>query len=296
MSVLDLRGLNLALLSVLLLIFAWILHKQRGGQTQFWFMGWFALVGATALAGPLYDSLPVFAGTLLICSTELAGALFIASVSTLCDHPWRRWLLVSAIALPVISLTLMTRSGIRSGLVAALLICAALAAILALEVQHHGKTDIYVLTTALVALLIAAGAAVFVVQNDYGSAVRVLVSSLFLVAGSLYVRKFPRFSLGVLLAASGLFSWGTALFLDTSTGSDTALADPSNGLLMISKYLVAIGMIVTVLEEQIEEARVYSKQLSHQANHDILTSLPNRILLQDRLNQALARCRRSKTM
>ena len=296
MSVLDIRGLNLALLSVLLLIFAWILHKQRGGQTQFWFMGWFALVAATALSGPVYDSSPVFAGTLLVCSTELAGALFIASVSTLCDHPWRRWLLASAIAVPVAGLTLLTRSGNRSGLVAALLGCAALAAIVALEIRHHGKTDTYPWTTAAVALLIAAGAAVFVAQNDYDSAVRVLVSSLFLVAGSLYVRKFPRFSLGVLLAASGLFSWGTALFLDTSTGSDTALLDPSNGLLMLSKYLVAIGMIVTVLEEQIEEARVYSQQLSHQANHDILTSLPNRILLQDRLNQALARCRRSKAM
>lgn len=296
MSVLDIRGLNLALLSVLLLIFAWILHKQRGGQTQFWFMGWFALIAATALSGPVYDSSPVFAGTLLVCSTELAGALFIASVSTLCDHPWRRWLLASAIAVPVAGLTLLTRSGNRSGLVAALLGCAALAAIVALEIRHHGKTDTYPWTTAAVALLIAAGAAVFVAQNDYDSAVRVLVSSLFLVAGSLYVRKFPRFSLGVLLAASGLFSWGTALFLDTSTGSDTALLDPSNGLLMLSKYLVAIGMIVTVLEEQIEEARVYSQQLSHQANHDILTSLPNRILLQDRLNQALARCRRSKAM
>ena len=296
MSVLDIRGLNLALLSVLLLIFAWILHKQRGGQTQFWFMGWFALIAATALSGPVYDSSPVFAGTLLVCSTELAGALFIASVSTLCDHPWRRWLLASAIAVPVAGLTLLTRSGNRSGLVAALLGCAALAAIIALEIRHHGKTDTYPWTTAAVALLIAAGAAVFVAQNDYDSAVRVLVSSLFLVAGSLYVRKFPRFSLGVLLAASGLFSWGTALFLDTSTGSDTALLDPSNGLLMLSKYLVAIGMIVTVLEEQIEEARVYSQQLSHQANHDILTSLPNRILLQDRLNQALARCRRSKAM
>src|SRR5512146_3583146 len=170
MSVLDIRGLNLALLSVLLLIFAWILHKQRGGQTQFWFMGWFALIAATALSGPVYDSSPVFAGTLLVCSTELAGALFIASVSTLCDHPWRRWLLVSAIAVPAIGLSLMTRSGIHSGVVAAVLICAALTAIVALELRHHGRTAIYPWTTAVVALLIAAGAAVFVVQNDYDSA------------------------------------------------------------------------------------------------------------------------------
>jgi diguanylate cyclase (GGDEF)-like protein len=292
---LDVRGLNLALSSVLLLIFAWILHKQRRGQTLFWFVGWLALLAATAL-GYASNVSPDLAGTLLLCATELAGALFIASVSTLCDHPVRRWLLVLAIALPTVLFTSAGHLAFRYPMISAALGCVALAGIAVLELRHHGRTTVYPWTAIAVAVLIGTATAVAVVEKDFSYAVRILASSLFLVAGALYIRKFPRFSLGVLIAACGLFSWGAALFLDTSAFPDSAVSESFNGLLVIAKYLVAIGMIVTVLEEQIEEARTYSQQLMYQANHDILTALPNRVLLQDRLNQALARCRRSKTM
>ena len=40
----DLFGLNIALLSVLVLIFAWILHKRRTAQIQLWFLGWLLLL------------------------------------------------------------------------------------------------------------------------------------------------------------------------------------------------------------------------------------------------------------
>jgi diguanylate cyclase (GGDEF)-like protein len=291
----DVRGLNLALSSVLLLIFAWILHKQRRGQTQFWFIGWLFLVFVTAL-GYVSTISPQTGGALILCSAELAGALFIASLSSLSDHPVRRWLLVLAIAVPAIIFTTAGELAVRLLWIAGLLGCFSLAGISALELGHHGKRATYGWTAIAVVTLIGAAIAVPVAQHDYSSSVRILVSSLYLIAGCLYIRKFPRFSLGVLIAACGLFSWGAALFLDSGTLPASARLDSSNGLLLIAKYLVAIGMIVTVLEEQIEEARGYSQQLLHQANHDGLTSLPNRVLLQDRLNQALARCRRSKNM
>ena len=42
------------------------------------------------------------------------------------------------------------------------------------------------------------------------------------------------------------------------------------------------------------EHRTLTDQLSHQAQHDALTGLPNRLLFQDRLNQALAQAERKK--
>ncbi len=291
----DVRGLNLALSSVLLLIFAWILHKQRRGQTQFWFIGWLFLVAATALSCVSAIS-PQTAGLLLLCSAELAGALFIASLSSLSDHPVRRWLLVLAVAVPAILFTIPGELAVRHPLFSVLLGCTAVAGVIILELGHHGRRAIYGWIAIAVVALICAATAVSVAQHDYSYAIRILVSSLFLIAGCLYIRKFPRFSLGVLIAACGLFSWGAALFLDSGTLPASATSQAFNGLMVMAKYLVAIGMIVTVLEEQIEEARCYSQQLLHQANHDGLTALPNRVLLQDRLNQALARCRRSKSM
>jgi len=46
----------------------------------------------------------------------------------------------------------------------------------------------------------------------------------------------------------------------------------------------------------ISERKAHQKQLEHIAHYDILTGLPNRVLLADRLHQALAQAQRHKTM
>ena len=65
------------------------------------------------------------------------------------------------------------------------------------------------------------------------------------------------------------------------------------GRLHLTRIDGADGTSVLAAIEDITEARVAEEQLRHHALHDSLTGLPNRTLIFDRLNQAMARARRS---
>ena len=53
--------------------------------------------------------------------------------------------------------------------------------------------------------------------------------------------------------------------------------------------------VVAVIED-VTETKSYQEQLEHQATHDVLTGLPNRALLLDRIEQSIARARRNQTL
>ena len=67
--------------------------------------------------------------------------------------------------------------------------------------------------------------------------------------------------------------------------------------LTISPVLDSAGAVIgaSSIARDITGRKLAEAQLKHQALHDALTGLPNRALLQDRLDQALARCKRDKT-
>ena len=292
----DLYGLNIALLSVLVLIFAWILHKRRSAQIQFWFLAWVLLLLNAVLGSLRLPGISAAgANALQLCTLVIAGSLFVVAVSTICEDAKNSWLFTAALAIPSAAYVATGVLNFHSFAFAFILLATSIFGVVAVEYRHHGLTR-YVGLVAGVCLLIAVGVGYAAAHNDFEASIRIILSSLFLVAGCLYIHRFPRFSMGVLIAACGLFAWGTDLFLEFSLLRPSNPGESFNGLLMLSKYLVAIGMIVTVLEDQIDEAGEVSQQLAHQANHDILTNLPNRLLLQDRLNQAIARCRRGKTL
>ena len=75
--------------------------------------------------------------------------------------------------------------------------------------------------------------------------------------------------------------WGQEAFIKVSA----ALLD--------SQEREVAGMVLTLSD--ITEARLLAARVTHQATHDALTGVPNRVLLEDRLRLAIARARRYGT-
>ena len=68
--------------------------------------------------------------------------------------------------------------------------------------------------------------------------------------------------------------------------------------MMVSTSAIAIGStsVISVIVRDLSDQKRYEAQLAHQALHDPLTGLPNRLMLSDRLERALAGVRRHDRM
>jgi diguanylate cyclase (GGDEF)-like protein len=280
---------SLAALAVLVAVFRSISRRESSDQLNLWLTGWVLVLGH--FAAQFMDTgdgvRDLIWQSVSIDTLVMAGLAFMISVSFKPEDRSRRGLLALILGVPALAYLNGTLWGVESHPFYYLLIVLACVGVSLLIWEHFRRATSFgvgllLATNAIGGLLIwlvARGTA------DLGT--YIILSSIYIFVAVFYWRDRRRPSAGVLTTTFGFAFWGAVFPVGLLLAIKAPSARIESEVWNLPKYFVAVGMILTLLEVQADENQ-------HLAYHDALTGLPNRRLLADRLDQALASAQRSR--
>ena len=278
---------SLIALAILVVVFGAILRQGTSERLHLWLAGWIlVLVHFVAQFVDVGQGLwGHLTSAVSLNALELASIAFLISVSGAAPNLRRQLLLATVIGVPAILYTNAVIWDVTPPIFYYGVIVLALAGALLVIWNFCRKITPYVIGMSTGCLGLSCGMLWAVSSGKPELGILFLLAAFNFTVAALFWQRFGRATVGVLTTVSGFAAWG-AVF---PTGMLLTMYAPSlhieSAAWNIPKYFVAAGMILILLEDQIQKSE-------YLAYHDELTGVPNRRLLQDRLEQALARASR----
>ena len=284
---------DLAAVAALTCAFASVARQGQTSTSRNWLTGWVLI--AVHFAAFIFLSAPgiwgVIADEISFAALTAAGVLFMwASVPYRAERS-SQWMLASLLAASTFYIVLL---GFDHPAPWALNIGAVLfgAAPLAIALRAR-PTFTHVLRWILVGLYCSLSVFLLAFQNRPDSGLALASNAILFTVYigcciHIWYTYRNRRSAGSLITILGFLGWAAVFVVGPLANAYLPAAQIDSEVWNLPKYVVAVGMILLLLEDQIE----HNKYL---ALHDELTGLPNRRLFLDRLALSLERARRMES-